>query len=575
LVLVALMSVGTSADEPKRILVLHSFGRHFMPWNEVAKHFREELYRRFPSPFNILDETVPNLGDDAAAGKPPLLGYLRILYAGHEPDLIVGIGAPAASFLQEHRGALFPGSPLLLAAVELRRLKALGPNDTVVANSIDIPALVENILRLLPDTTNIAVVIGNSPLEQWWVAQLRTELQRFTDRITFVWYNELPFEAMLQRAATLPPNSAILFAVLLTDAAGVWHEEDIALKRLRAVAKAPIFSFVDAHFDGPIVGGPLAEVETLGRTTGDVAARILAGEAAGSIRTPPIGFGKPKYDWRELTHWGISESRLPADSAIYFRDTPLWERVRLPAAAAAALVLAQASIIYWLLIEQGRRRRSEAGARELTGRLIHAQEEERSRLGRELHDDVTQRLALLSIDVARAERSLAPPPGNGALGKIQQELASLSDDVHALSYQLHPAVLTDLGLREALGVECERFSQTSSVNVDLRIDEGTDSAPGALGLCLLRVAQESLRNIGRHARATRAEVRLKRSGKGLQLDVQDDGIGFDARERRTRVSLGHSSMRERVSQLAGTLRIESRPGRGALVSVWLPLGEDA
>jgi hypothetical protein len=144
-------------------------------------------------------------------------------------------------------------------AVDKRRLTGveLGGNATVVGASLDLAELVENILRLLPDTANIEVVIGNSPFERFWLGELRRNFQRFTDRVRFNWLNELPFGEMRRRLGGLPPDSAILYVLMLRDAAGVPYEQDRALDALRRDSNAPIFGIFDQQIGQGIVGGPL------------------------------------------------------------------------------------------------------------------------------------------------------------------------------------------------------------------------------------------------------------------------------------------------------------------------------
>jgi signal transduction histidine kinase len=244
-----------------------------------------------------------------------------------------------------------------------------------------------------------------------------------------------------------------------------------------------------------------------------------------------------------------------------------------------AVVLAQSAMIGWLLYEHRRRRqseavarRSEAAAHALSGRLITAQEEERARLARELHDDVTQRLAFLAIEAGREEARL-PGRGDGSMHSIREGLARLSEDVHALSYRLHPSILTDLGLSEALRSECEHFSQAFPFSVDLRAEDIPERLPADVGLCLFRVVQESLRNIARHASATRATVRMHPLDGGLHLTVSDNGVGFDQGQDRARASLGLASMRQRVALLGGKLSIDSKPLQGTTISAWVPMME--
>ena len=141
--------------------------------------------------------------------------------------------------------------------------------------------------------------------------------------------------------------------------------------------------------------------------------------------------------------------------------------------------------------------------------------------------------------------------------------------MHALAYRLHPSVIDDLGLEAALRVECDRLERRSDIEVDLET-EAFDEVPGEAALCILRVAQEALANVERHARATRVRVRLRVKGDNLELEVNDDGCGFDPAADRERASLGLASMRERVALLRGRLEIRSHAGAGTQVLTTVP-----
>lgn len=215
-------------------------------------------------------------------------------------------------------------------------------------------------------------------------------------------------------------------------------------------------------------------------------------------------------------------------------------------------------------------KRVEDELRDLSGRLIRAYEEQRALLARELHDDLTQRLAVLAIDVGRAELSATGGAQAEALGAVRQGLVRLSEDVHALAYQLHPSVLEDLGLADALRAECERTRRQGGVAVAVEIDEIPASLERDTALCLFRVAQEALANATRHARARSVSVVLRRIDDGLLLAVRDDGVGFDPRAAGPRRSLGLASMRERLQLVSGTLDVESAPGAGTTIVAWTP-----
>jgi signal transduction histidine kinase len=217
------------------------------------------------------------------------------------------------------------------------------------------------------------------------------------------------------------------------------------------------------------------------------------------------------------------------------------------------------------------RRRAEDAVRELGARLFAAQEEERARLARALHDDVTQRLAFLAIEAGREERKASHGGIAQVLRSMREHLVRLSEDVHALAYALHPAVLEDLGLVEALKAECDRFSAIGEIPVRLNVEPPTIDEPSkAVALCLFRITQEALRNVSRHARALRVEVTLTCIVGGLRLVVEDDGIGFDTVRAQGRPSLGVGSMKQRAYLIGARFAIDSVVGSGTTVTVWTP-----
>ncbi|MHC4557122.1 MAG: PAS domain S-box protein [Planctomycetota bacterium] len=209
----------------------------------------------------------------------------------------------------------------------------------------------------------------------------------------------------------------------------------------------------------------------------------------------------------------------------------------------------------------------------LAGRLLSVQEEERSRLARELHDDLTQRLAVLAIDIGKLEGQLDSTPDSLALKlkQIKERTIELSTDVHDISRQLHPAILDDLGLRQAIQSECMNFTRREGIAIDYEPKDVPPMIPRDISVCLFRIVQEGLRNIAKYAKVKEASVSLVGSNGNIKLIVRDLGAGFDMARSANERGVGLASMQERVRLIRGDFSIESEPGKGTTIKVIAPL----
>jgi two-component system, NarL family, sensor kinase len=204
---------------------------------------------------------------------------------------------------------------------------------------------------------------------------------------------------------------------------------------------------------------------------------------------------------------------------------------------------------------------------ELRRRLVHAQEEEHRRIARELHDDLAQRLALLAIDAGMLEQSPdCPSEVEQRARGMRAQLVALSEAVHSLSRQLHPSILDELGLVDALRAECRSLNQRDGIAVSFLADEVPTGLCRDIALCVYRVTQEALRNVARHARTREASVQLVATDRHLVLRVSDRGVGFDV-ALRGKQGLGIESMRERARLVRARLTVESDLGDGTNVTL--------
>lgn len=240
----------------------------------------------------------------------------------------------------------------------------------------------------------------------------------------------------------------------------------------------------------------------------------------------------------------------------------------------------EALLIARLLRERARRRNIETelavtndSIKRLTGQLTEAQEEERSRVAREIHDDYQQRVAVLAIELADLAENHANLNGEvtGRLNRLWNYATELGADLHSLSHRLHPATLESLGLVAGVETFCEEFSDQQEIKVKFDHKNVPSGVPENVALCLFRIVQESLRNIKRHSGANEAEVMLEGVGESLHLSVFDCGKGFDTDARPRQGGIGIRSMEERLRTLGGRLQIHSRPMRGTRIDAWVPI----
>jgi signal transduction histidine kinase len=220
-----------------------------------------------------------------------------------------------------------------------------------------------------------------------------------------------------------------------------------------------------------------------------------------------------------------------------------------------------------------RRKLAEEELRHLGSRLIKAQEEERSRLGRDLHDDLSQRLAVFSIELEQLRRNL---PGDrndltSSVMSLMTRAQDLGSDVHRLSYQLHPFKLDTLGLSAAIKSLCEEISDRRDLKIKFQQKGFPAAFPPDIALCIFRIAQEALNNIVKHSGAREAKLVLTKTPEAIRLRVVDRGFGFDIEAAKMKKRLGLLSMRERLRLVGGEISIRSRPSEGTQIDVLIPM----
>jgi signal transduction histidine kinase len=592
-----------AAEEHKRVMILHSVGREFRPWNEWAKYIRAELDLQSPWPLDVQEHSLVTARTADQNPEEPFVEYLRRLYGGQPPDLIVVVGAPAASFIQRHRKDLFATAPMLFTTVEQRRVRTsdLTEHDTVVAVIHDFRFLFESFLRIAPDTKTIAIINGDSPNEQFWQGEMRRELKPLEGRIEMRWYDKLSYEDLLKQTAMLPPHSAIFWYQMIVDGAGVAHEGDRALTRLYQTANAPIFSHDEAFYGSEIVGGPMHSPLAGATRAAGVAIRILNGEKPGDIKTPSSSVGPPRYDWRELQRWKISERLLPPGAQIDFREPTTWEQYRWQIILVCAIILVQAALISLLLHERRRRHFAEVQSRQRMNELAHTNRYSiAGELTASIAHEINQPLGSILTNAETAQVMLkSPAPDMNELGEIIADIRR--DDQRASQVILRlrsllkktPFELRDFDLNDAVQDAIELLGGVAIAR-GVRMDRFMTQVPLPVNGDRIQL-QQVIINLMINAMDAMVDmpsadrvmsVYTARIDAFAQITVSDSGPGIP-QDRRKQIfepffttkpqgmGMGLSIARTIVEAHHGQLSAENPPGGGAVLRVRLPLASAA
>ena len=592
---------GEAAAQPKQVLFLHSLGASFQPWAVWTREIRQQLNRQSPWPLDVQEQSLVSAlrGDDSADVK--FVEYLTALYGRRKPDLIVAVGAPAARFVQQHRADLFPTTPMLLAAVEIRRVEQsmLAASDTVVPVRVDHVAAFKNILRLLPETKTIAMLIGNSPGERLWISDVEKEVKSLleSNKVELRFYNELPFDEILRQIASLPPNSAIFFQQLMVDGAGAVYGDKDPLKRIIEVANAPVFTQDRAFFYDGVVGGPMLSPTESGRMVAAATVRILSGERASDIKVAPDTFAAPTYDWRQLQRWRISESRLPSGSEILFREPSAWDRYSWQIVLIAAALMLQGGLIATLLSERRRRHVAEVQARQRMVELAHVNRfSTAGELASLVAHEINQPLGAILSNAETAQIMLrAPSPDITELGEI---VGDIMRDDHRASEVIRrmrallkksPFELKDLDLNDLVRDSVEFLSTLArSRKVTLSSKIATDGLPIRADPIQLQQALLNLVMNGIEAMKDSPDeyrsisVETSRVDKFAELSVADRGPGIPQdtlgqvfepfySTKAEGMGMGLSITRTIAQAHRGEIVASNRSGGGASLRMRLPL----
>lgn len=574
---IARTEAGTAqaSQRVQQILMVYPESAHLPAVLVADSAFRARVNRDDPHRYEVYAEYL-DLARIPEAMQARQVDWIRQKYADRHIDLVVAAAEGTLGVAQA--ASIFPDVPMVLFAVD-RAAMDLG---TIPARAFtlfevpDIAGTAELARALIPRLHRILVVGGASAYDRAIMDEARTQLAGMPGSVTVSYLEGLPLTSLRDTVQTLDGRTAILSLSMFRDSAGNSYIPRNVGADLAALGRAPVLSIFSSYLGHGIIGGVLMDYSWQGRAAADLALRILNGARIGDGERLSVAPNHRAVDMAELRRWGISRTRIPDDTDILNDQRTPWEQYRWLIISVLGVCLIQAALIAMLLTQ--RRRRSEAEKalaarqadyRALANRLIRAQEEERQRVARELHDDVTQRLAALGLEAEQAGRSGPESAASLALRSLGRQASELSADAARLSHQLHPPVLQHVGLTPALASLCRSFN-SPSFSAALTAHGSTEELSAEQALTLYRVAQEGLRNAARHSGAAQAEVTLDVSRRAVVLEVADHGSGFSL-DRSRPGGLGLLSMRERVESLGGELGIDTAPGQGTRIRVLIPL----
>jgi PAS domain S-box-containing protein len=346
---------------PRRtVVVLHAIPQEIPGLRELSLALSDGIVKGTSGPVDLYGEYT---GLDRFSG-PAYEAALSALYAqkygARKVDLLVAVGPSSIEFVTAHR--FLPGVPIVTCYIARRVVdtaRALRPDLTGALPAQNAPRTIELMLSMFPATRRILVVLGASEHEQEQAERGREIFARFADRVELVYLNDQTLEEIEARVARAADDELVLFASLLQDADGHDFFANEALGRVSTASARPVFGVIYEDLGGGILGGSLVSMALSGKIAGELAARVLNGEAAGSIPLVADAGLAPMFDWRQLERWNIGERKLPAGSIIQYREPGLWESHGRAIALGLAIIAVESLLVALLVVQLRRRRRIE------------------------------------------------------------------------------------------------------------------------------------------------------------------------------------------------------------------------
>jgi signal transduction histidine kinase/ABC-type uncharacterized transport system substrate-binding protein len=559
----------------RRVLIFNDFGPISSPGIAALDQAIAIGLATSPHQIELYNENLEaTLFPDDASQHRFREWYIR-KYEDRKPDVIITVGPASLRFMIELHERSFPNTPVIFCGTTEEMINQLKPDShfTGVWGVAQPEKTLIAALHLQPDTKHVVVVGGTGAFDRSLEALTKKSLRKYESQFEFTYLTDLDMPTLLERLKRLPSKTIVYHTSIMEDASGAhFIDATQAVPMVADAANAPVFATDDVDVGKGTVGGYVVSWAADGQVAAGMAVRILDGVKPQEI---PVVRNNNVYlfDWRVLRRWGFKESDLPPGSTVIFRELSVWERTKWIWISGLLIIFGLSILAAYLQFSRKQLKQARDAQSQLSGLLINAQEMERRRLASELHDDFSQRLALLTLGLENASETL-PDSSEATKRQLHELLNSASElgaDLHTVSHRLHPSALEKLGLVPGLKALCEEFTSRQGIKIVFSSKNIPRSVPPNVALCLFRIVQESLQNLRKYSGASQGRVNLRKEGDKLFLSVSDEGHGFDMMEMRNRVGLGIRSMGERARLVGGQFEIHSEPEKGTRIDVCVPL----
>jgi signal transduction histidine kinase len=586
-VVAALLSqlAAVSASDERTVLVLYS-DPSLVPATAAFTEALRDVTR--PAGVRLEAQYLDISRFTAEADERAFAQWLAERYRARRIPVVVAVAVPASRFATRYGRGIWPHARIVHGAVDGAQLDvAVWRGDPVVPRILDYRRTVETALTLLPGIEEVHLIAGASNDDRRWLDLARADLAPLRTRLRIRELTGRRWQEVLDGVARLPGHAIALPVCFFADADDRTFVNAEAVLEIARSANRPVFVVHEVWVGSGAVGGFVLDPTALGRQSARLVLALLAHQEPSTVSPREVG-ARWLFDAAQLRRWNIAEGDLPAGSAVINRAPSLWSQYRWYVIAALSLIAVQALLIGGLLLQRSRRRRAESAMRtgeaalrlsyerirQLAARLIGAQETARTRIARDLHDDVCQELASVSIavgDVKDRHGDIRDFQTQQALSALQRRTLDLVQGVRRLSHDLHPGTLRHVGLAAALEAHCIEVEQRYDVQVSCDTGADLGHLPGDTAVALFRISQEALRNAATHGNARRVSLSVARHLDSIELVVRDDGAGFDCEAAGRRGGgLGLVSMEERARLVGGELVVVTAPGKGTTIRATVP-----